>query len=519
QYQATPLDDYVNAPDPYFSWTIIETYEEPDYKLYIVNLTSQKWIDETFSSRPIWWHYLCITVPNQLTRPNTAFMLIDGGSNTDGIPKPTDESVALMSMLALGTGSITADLQDIPNVPIRFMASFLLINWEETRNDNAALAWTWKAFIDNQSNPAVLLHLPMTKASVRAMDAVQKFTAQLRIPVPETFVIGGVSKVNYFLLYEHQLILTRIDSADGQVSHVGSLKFFFFHMTYSSAWTMAAVDTKRIIGATSIVMDLVNLQINLHHLYRSLNGWTFAMKDFYELDIFGTIDTNNFTQMAGIIDPYNYFNRYTTIKTLQIQTTGDEFFLLDNEICPPELQRATGGTYLRRIPNAKHQCIGHLISIVLTIRSFYLSIYEKQTLPSLQWIKSSNNTHGYIRAVVDFSVGPKPINGIGYRARTLNDKRRDFRLFIGDPSDPVKPMANPVIWFTTPLVTEAQTDTTIIYSLTIERPLDGWEGFFIQVNFPGPDGSVLELTSETQVIPDTYPTGDCHNEGCAGTLV
>ncbi|CAF1366256.1 unnamed protein product, partial [Rotaria sordida] len=464
QYQATPLDDYVNAPDPYFSWTIIETYEEPDYKLYIVNLTSQKWIDETFSSRPIWWHYLCITVPNQLTRPNTAFMLIDGGSNTDGIPKPTDESVALMSMLALGTGSITADLQDIPNVPIRFMASFLLINWEETRNDNAALAWTWKAFIDNQSNPAVLLHLPMTKASVRAMDAVQKFTAQLRIPVPETFVIGGASKRGW------------------------------------TTWTTAAVDTKRIIGATSIVMDLVNLQINLHHLYRSLNGWTFAMKDFYELDIFRTIDTNNFTQMAGIIDPYNYFNRYTTIKTLQIQTTGDEFFLLDNEICPPELQRATGGTYLRRIPNAEHQCIGHLISIVLTIRSFYLSIYEKQTLPSLQWIKSSNNTHGYIRAVVDFSVGPKPINGIGYRARTLNDKRRDFRLFIGDPSDPVKPMANPVIWFTTPLVTEAQTDTTIIYSLTIERPLDGWEGFFIQVNFPGPDGSVLELTSETQLL-------------------
>ncbi|CAF4891402.1 unnamed protein product, partial [Rotaria socialis] len=33
----------------------------------------------------------------------------------------------------------------------------------QTRNDNAALAWTWKAFIDNQSNPAILMHLPMTK--------------------------------------------------------------------------------------------------------------------------------------------------------------------------------------------------------------------------------------------------------------------------------------------------------------------------------------------------------------------
>jgi len=36
---------------------------------------------ETFSTRPIWWHFLCISVPNKLTRPNAAFMLIDGGGN------------------------------------------------------------------------------------------------------------------------------------------------------------------------------------------------------------------------------------------------------------------------------------------------------------------------------------------------------------------------------------------------------------------------------------------------------
>ncbi|CAF3824000.1 unnamed protein product [Rotaria sp. Silwood1] len=122
------------------------------------------------------------------------------------------------------------------------------------------------------------------------MDAVQQFTAQSGIHVPETFVISGASKRGW------------------------------------TTWTSAAVDSKRIIGAVPIVMDLVNLQI-------SLNGWTFALKDFYALNIFRSLDTNNFTRMAEIIDPYNYFNRYKTIKTLQIQTTGDEFFLLDNEIC------------------------------------------------------------------------------------------------------------------------------------------------------------------------------------------
>lgn len=42
---ATPLDDYVRDNDPHFNWTLIQTYQEPDYKLYVLNFTSQKWLD------------------------------------------------------------------------------------------------------------------------------------------------------------------------------------------------------------------------------------------------------------------------------------------------------------------------------------------------------------------------------------------------------------------------------------------------------------------------------------------
>jgi len=41
----------------------------------------------------------------------------------------------------------------------------------------------------------------------------------------------------------------------------------------------------------------------------------------------------------------------------------------------------------------------------------------------MTWVKGSNNTHGFIRATVDFSTGPKPSGVTGLRARTLNDKR------------------------------------------------------------------------------------------------
>ncbi len=92
------------------------------------------------------------------------------------------------------------------------------------------------------------------------------------------------------------------------------------------------------------------------------------------------------------------------------------------------------------MPNADHVCVGHIISLFFTMRSFYMSVYDviqnfilsieiillffqNRPLPNLHWIKTSNNTHGYIRATVDVSVGPKPMNAVGYRARTLNDKR------------------------------------------------------------------------------------------------
>ena len=35
------------------------------------------------------------------------------------------------------------------------------------RDDDEVVGWTWKAFLDNITNPDLLIFLPMTKASVR----------------------------------------------------------------------------------------------------------------------------------------------------------------------------------------------------------------------------------------------------------------------------------------------------------------------------------------------------------------
>jgi hypothetical protein len=41
----TPLDDYVNKPDPAFAWKLIQTYPFSTYTIYLLNMTSQQWLD------------------------------------------------------------------------------------------------------------------------------------------------------------------------------------------------------------------------------------------------------------------------------------------------------------------------------------------------------------------------------------------------------------------------------------------------------------------------------------------
>ena len=57
----TPLDDYVNRPDPFYSWEEVETIDGPGYTLHVLNMTSQKWMDGSFIIVLISAFYLKIT--------------------------------------------------------------------------------------------------------------------------------------------------------------------------------------------------------------------------------------------------------------------------------------------------------------------------------------------------------------------------------------------------------------------------------------------------------------------------
>jgi PhoPQ-activated pathogenicity-related protein len=86
----------------------------------------------------------------------------------------------------------------------------------------------------------------------------------------------------------------------------------------------------------------------MHHHFRSLGGWTFAFKDYIDLNITGYVDDPRMQELAKIVDPYcklvthgilqlifayifvaAYLDRLTMPKLL-INSGGDEFFLPDD---------------------------------------------------------------------------------------------------------------------------------------------------------------------------------------------
>nr|XP_039256779.1 autocrine proliferation repressor protein A-like [Styela clava] len=467
---STPLDDYVWKDDGYFKYELLRdrTYKSPGVTSYTLNMTSQRWLTDADTTRSIWWHYLIINIPDVFdpAMENSGYLLIDGGGNTDTPPDTTDTFVEFMSLIAVSTGSVTADLKQIPNEHLMFKED----PEKKSRTEDGIIAYTWRHFIDDPTKPEWLLRMPMTKASVKAMDAVTDFVNKTVGKVVENYCVGGASKRGW------------------------------------TTWTTGAVDYKRVKCITPIVLDVLNMVPNLHHHYRAYGGWSFAMEDYYEQNITRDLDHPNTQKMADIVDPISYKDRLTMPKMI-FNSGGDEFFLPDDSHY--YLTEMEGPTYVNMLPNAEHSCAGHELQLFFNIKAFYVSVMKGFTLPQVSWTFASTATGGIIEVTMD----TKPVLVRYFHAVSESKTRRDFRLLKGGPNGPT-PQVN--LW--------AHANATKIdefhYKAEIDNPFQGgWRAFFIQMTFPGPDGTHFECTTETNIIPSIFPFPECYGDNCYGTLV
>ncbi|MDE3167174.1 MAG: PhoPQ-activated pathogenicity-related family protein [Acidobacteriota bacterium] len=426
----TALDRYVAAPDPSFRYTLNRTLNYPGMTVYQLDLVSQTWLTTAEVDRPEWHHWVTIYKPDT---PSTSsvLLLIDGGSNTPAPPSP-DPQMVLLTALA---GGVVVDLGQVPNEPLTFAGE------TKPRSEDAIIAYTWDKFLrtGDERWPA---RLPMTKAAVRAMDAVTAFLGQLPTgPVTvKNFVVMGASKRGW------------------------------------TTWSTAAVDP-RVVAIGPIVFDSLNLAEAFQHHWEAYGAWSTAVQDYVDAGIMNWFGSPQMDALLAIEDPYNYRGRLA-LPNYQVASTGDQFFVPDS----PRfyLNDMPGEKYLRFVPNTDHSAV-IVAAAAPNLVTWFQAVTSNYPRPRFYWTADRAGGNLTVRTV------DAPNKVLLWQA--TNPKGRDFRLeTIG------------AVWTSTPL-----TGANGIYSAPLPSPVQGWTAYMVELDFPGPGGGQLVFTTEVVVMPDIYP--------------
>ncbi len=370
----TPLDDYVAKPDDSYTYSIVKTVSGIGYTAYILDMTSQSWRSKDEVDRPLWKHWLTIVRPANATG-NKALLWINGGSNKRSAPESADK---MLIGIALGSGSVVADLKMVPNQPLMFP------DGGRPRSEDGIIAYTFSKCVATGDKSWPLL-LPMVKSAVRAMDTIQSHLKSLDSdPLDiKQFVVSGGSKRGW------------------------------------TTWLTAAVD-KRVVAIAPAVIDVLNMDEQMKHHFAAYGFHSDAIADYGEMKVFEQLDTPEGQELIKIVDPYEYRDRYARIPKCLINSSGDQFFLPDS--AQFYFHDLPGEKYLRYVPNTDHGLGGSDAHMSLLV--FFQSILKNAPRPKFSWSVKDDGS-------IEVSTTTAPNDVKLWQA--TNPKARDFRLEIIGP--------------------------------------------------------------------------------------
>ncbi len=376
--EKTPLDLYVEKPDPAYEYKVATTLERDGLTAAILSMTSQTWLTPGQVDRTRWEHWVTVVRPAEV-KTNIGLLFIGGGAN-DGKPPRPDANIL---RIAREVGAVVTELRMVPNQPLEFHKD------GKKRYEDDLIAYGWDQFL-RSGDANWLARLPMTKAAVRAMDTVTDYCRQQGITV-DKFVVAGASKRGW------------------------------------TTWTTGAVD-KRVVSVVPIVIDLLNVVPSFEHHWRVYGFWSPAIKDYVEHGIVDWTGRLEYDELLRIVEPYSYRDRLTMPK-LMINASGDEFFLPDSSQF--YFDGLKGEKYLRYVPNAGHGLRG--TDAAETLLAWFSAIVNDRARPKFSWKKEKS---GDIR----LTAADKPQEVKLWHA--ANPKARDFRFpvikeaWMGAPLEP-----------------------------------------------------------------------------------
>jgi PhoPQ-activated pathogenicity-related protein len=306
--------------------------------------------------------------PAEVRHP-TALLFITGGSNRPGNPpRPSRDLIDI----ARRTRSVVAELRMVPNQTLVFNQDGV------ERKEDDLIAYTWVQFLrtGDERWPA---RLPMTKAAVRAMDAVTAFlggeeTGRTRV---DSFVVAGGSKRGW------------------------------------TTWCTAAVD-RRVIAICPLVIDILNVEASIGHHFRAYGFFAPAVGDYVTHGVVDWSDTPESRALYAIEDPLSYRDRLTMPKLL-INAAGDQFFAPDS--AQFYFAQLPGENRLRYVPNTDHGLKD--TDVFQTLSTWYQGVLERTPTPRFTWERTADGT-----LIVRAETKPTAVT----LWQATNPAARDFRL-------------------------------------------------------------------------------------------
>lgn len=316
------LQSYLDRPEPDSYWEVARSQKKGGMEVIDIDLTSQKW------HGILWKHRLRVFVPKKSAHPDISLLLITGGNGRGS------ESQMIGQLLAKETGAKVAILSGIPAQPLF-----------DGLKEDALIAHTFVKFYETGDETWPLL-FPMTKAAIKAMDAVEELSALRWETKVERFVVTGASKRGW------------------------------------TTWLTAAMDD-RVAGMIPLVFDNLNFQVQMKHQIESWGKFSHKIHDYTDRGLQKLMSTEKGKKLVDLVDPWVLRNdRLARVPKLLINGTNDQYWTVD--ALNHYWDGLEGENSLLYAPNSGHG-LEDRDRVMRSAAAFLRHVARGKSMPSLTW--------------------------------------------------------------------------------------------------------------------------------------
>jgi PhoPQ-activated pathogenicity-related protein len=352
---AADLNGYVKKSDKAYAWQKLSEVKKPQGTIYDLHLTSQKWQGVT------WEHRLQVFEPKKVEFPGAAVLLITSGGGSDA-----EQTLGLT--VANQTGTLCAVLYHIPNQPLF-----------GGKNEDELIAYTFDQYLETGDETWPLL-LPMVKSAVRAMDALQAWAVEERMPPLKRFIVTGASKRGW------------------------------------TTWLTAATGDARVKGIIPMVYDNLNLAAQMPHQLEAWGKYSEQIEEYTRQGLQQKMGSKKGQQLSGVVDPFTY-RKALSLPKLIVNGTNDPYWAQD--ALNLYWDHLSGPKYVLYGVNSGHGLENSLPAVLASATAFVRAVAADKPFPKVEWKYEPASQGAELRIT---AAGARSA-----RVWTARSETRDFR--------------------------------------------------------------------------------------------